>query len=44
MNVLIALLAVAMFVLLLHGVGHAVAGWLTPLVVLICVVAMIGGE
>ena len=43
MNALLVLLGCAMFVLLLHGVGHSVAGWLTPLMVLLCVVALVKG-
>jgi len=44
MGVLYGLFVATMFMLLLHGVGHGVAGWLTPLMVLICVVALIATE
>jgi hypothetical protein len=40
----VLLLAGVLFVLLLHGVDHDVAaGWLTPLMILICVVALVKG-
>jgi hypothetical protein len=45
MGALYGLFVATMFMLLLHGVGNGVAaGWLTPLMILICVVALIASE